>query len=208
VWVVSDELSALAQMDAVTAVDAGALRTSGTRIGFADPAWGEGAGTDGCAPGRYPLVLGFAPTDDPRQGLVAAYAVVVLGPGQPVRTGAGERLLADSGLVCVDGAAHVDGPVNGFRAWELLALARPEIDRRGLSTDPQRVAGRLKRYEVDLSRYPVTDPGAFADGWHALDDELVGFLTYSEVGHVDVCLDERGEPCRLLAAFVDEDGYR
>jgi hypothetical protein len=67
--------------DAVTPVDAGALRTTGTRIGFADPAWGEGAGTDGCAPGRYPLVLGFAPTDDPGQGLVAAYAVVVLGPG-------------------------------------------------------------------------------------------------------------------------------
>ncbi|MFC1420340.1 hypothetical protein ACEZDE_27390 [Streptacidiphilus sp. N8-3] len=135
--------------------------------------------TVGLPPGRHPVWLRVEPNaqGDPQVVL----AVVPFGHGTPVRWATNARTACPirSGLLCL-GPVEAD-PRTRLR---LLALARPEIHRRGL---PEPGVGAL--FDKALAAAPDTAaaPGAFRKGWQVLPDpatgaDLVGVLTRARVG--------------------------
>jgi hypothetical protein len=135
--------------------------------------------TGGLPPGRYPVWLRVEanPQGDPHVVL----AVVPFGHKPPVRWTADARKACPirSDLLCL-------GPVTADprTRLHLLALARPEIHRRGLR-EPG-VAGLIDRA---LATAPAVAPlpGAFRKGWQVLGDpatgaELIGLLTSAHHG--------------------------
>ncbi|MEY9965149.1 hypothetical protein ABIA33_003191 [Streptacidiphilus sp. MAP12-16] len=167
--------------------------------GPAGPAAPESDATVGLPAGRYPVWLRV---EEDRRGDNQVVLVVVPFGAKPATSWADEQGgrrggagLIRSGLLCLG----TDG--TSLRLGErMLALARPEIDRRGWR-EPD--VGELCDKALAGTEPIEPVPGAFRKGWHVLADpgtggEAVGLLTGARFGRQVVGHDDRGAP----AAYV------